>query len=146
MLAQALLATSAAIILTLGVVHLLYTFRTSKFHPRDPELEARLKAVSPVISRETTMWKAWVGFNASHGFGAVFFRSGVRLSRACARRVPREALLVSRAFSRHPPCSRLLCRRPGRGVRLNPRMLNGPFRKREIVSIFDATIMSTAAH
>nr|WP_226876543.1 hypothetical protein [Microbulbifer hainanensis] len=29
--------------------------------------------VSPVISRETTMWRAWVGFNASHSFGAILF-------------------------------------------------------------------------
>ena len=25
-----------------------------------------LRAVSPVITRETTMWQAWIGFNASH--------------------------------------------------------------------------------
>jgi hypothetical protein len=29
--------------------------------------------VSPVITRQTTMWKAWVGFNASHSFGAILF-------------------------------------------------------------------------
>ena len=29
--------------------------------------------MSPVITRETTMWKAWVGFNASHSFGAILF-------------------------------------------------------------------------
>jgi hypothetical protein len=59
--------------LALGILHLLYTFRSSKLHPRDAELAARLKSVSPVISRETTMWKAWIGFNASHGLGAVLF-------------------------------------------------------------------------
>ena len=26
-----------------------------------------------VITRETTMWKAWVGFNASHSYGALLF-------------------------------------------------------------------------
>ena len=26
-----------------------------------------------VITRETTMWRAWVGFNASHSFGALLF-------------------------------------------------------------------------
>jgi hypothetical protein len=31
-------------------------------------------SVTPlVISRQTTMWKAWVGFNASHSFGAILF-------------------------------------------------------------------------
>jgi hypothetical protein len=32
-----------------------------------------MASVSPVITRETTMWKAWVGFNASHSFGAILF-------------------------------------------------------------------------
>ena len=26
-----------------------------------------------MISRETTMWKAWIGFNASHSYGAILF-------------------------------------------------------------------------
>jgi hypothetical protein len=71
--APALVAFSAAIILLLGLIHLLYTFRGPKLRPRDADLEARLKQVSPVITRETTMWKAWVGFNASHSYGAIFF-------------------------------------------------------------------------
>jgi hypothetical protein len=32
-----------------------------------------MKEVSPVITRKTTMWRAWVGFNASHSYGALFF-------------------------------------------------------------------------
>jgi hypothetical protein len=32
-----------------------------------------MESVSPVISSETTMWKAWVGFNASHSLGAILF-------------------------------------------------------------------------
>ena len=72
-LPSSLIAASAAILLLLGAVHLLYTFRGNKLHPRDAELEARMKNVSPVLSRETTMWKAWVGFNASHACGAILF-------------------------------------------------------------------------
>ena len=68
-----LLAASALIIFTLGVLHLVLTFRGTKLHPRDAALEARLKEVSPVITRETTMWKAWIGFNASHSYGAILF-------------------------------------------------------------------------
>lgn len=52
---------------------MLYTFTSNKFSPRDPALEERLKVVSPVISRKTTMRKAWVGFNASHSLGAILF-------------------------------------------------------------------------
>ncbi len=72
-LASALLVVSAFIILALGAAHLLFTFRGHKFHPRDAALHARLKEVSPVISSEATMWRAWVGFNASHSFGAILF-------------------------------------------------------------------------
>lgn len=69
----ALIAASAAIVLLLGAIHLLYTFRGDKLRPRDAALEAQMKAVSPVITRGTTMWKAWIGFNASHAFGAILF-------------------------------------------------------------------------
>lgn len=65
--------SSAAIILVLGLMHLLYTFRGPELHPSDPELTARMMADSPIITRETTMWKAWVGFNASHSLSLILF-------------------------------------------------------------------------
>jgi hypothetical protein len=71
--ASTLITASASIILLLGLVHLLYTFHGRKLHPRDDELEARMKEITPVLTRKTTMWKAWVGFNASHSFGAILF-------------------------------------------------------------------------
>jgi hypothetical protein len=72
-LASYLIASSAAVILVLGSVHLLYTYFGPKLLPRDPELRKSMESVSPVISSETTMWKAWVGFNASHSLGAILF-------------------------------------------------------------------------
>ena len=72
-LSASLITASATVILLLGLIHLFYTFRGHKLHPRDAQLEARLREVSPVLTRETTMWKAWVGFNASHSFGAILF-------------------------------------------------------------------------
>ena len=72
-LAQSLLAASAAIILVLGVIHLAYTFTGTKLHPRDRALATGMQDSSLMISRETTMWKAWIGFNASHSFGAMLF-------------------------------------------------------------------------
>jgi hypothetical protein len=68
-----LIAASAAVIFVLGAIHLWYTFRGNKLHPRDPDLRAKLEQVSLVLTRQTTMWKAWVGFNASHSFGALLF-------------------------------------------------------------------------
>jgi len=72
-IAPPLVAASAAIILLLGLVHLLYTFYGPKLSPRDPELQTRMQQVSPVITRQTTMWKAWIGFNASHSYGLILF-------------------------------------------------------------------------
>jgi len=71
--APALLAASAAIILLLGLVHLLYTFRGPELRPRDADLQRDMERVSPVLTRETTMWKCWIGFNASHSMSAILF-------------------------------------------------------------------------
>ena len=68
-----LMTLSALVVLTLGTLHLVYTFRGSKLAPRDPALQARMTEVHPVITRQTTMWRAWVGFNASHSMGAMLF-------------------------------------------------------------------------
>jgi hypothetical protein len=68
-----LMTLSALVILTLGTLHLVYTFRGPKLTPRDPALQARMTEVHPVITRQTTMWRAWVGFNASHSMGAMLF-------------------------------------------------------------------------
>jgi len=60
-------------VLLLGLVHLLYTFRGRRLHPRDADLEARMRDAPLVMTRRTTMWRAWIGFNASHSFGAMSF-------------------------------------------------------------------------
>lgn len=68
-----LISISAGIILLLGVAHLAYTFYGPKLRPRDPQLIERMKQVSPIITKETDMWKCWVGFNASHSLCAILF-------------------------------------------------------------------------
>ena len=64
---------SSGIIFTLGVVHIVYTFWGPKLTPRDPALQISMSQISPVISKETTMWRAWMGFNATHSMGAILF-------------------------------------------------------------------------
>lgn len=64
---------SALIMLTLGVVHFVYTFWGIKLLPRDANLVASMKTVPLVITSETTVWKAWIGFNASHSMAAILF-------------------------------------------------------------------------
>lgn len=77
MIAPSLIAiffvSSASVIFALGALHLIFTFRSNRFHPRDAALLVRLQEVSPIITRQTSMWKAWVGFNASHSYGAILF-------------------------------------------------------------------------
>lgn len=68
-----LVSLGAGVILALGIIHLVYTFWGPKLLPRDSELLSAMKVVSPVISKETTMWNAWLGFNASHSMGAILF-------------------------------------------------------------------------
>lgn len=69
------MVTGSLIFLVLGSLHLYYTFFTDKFLPRNPTVEADINNTSPRITRQTTLWKAWVGFNASHSLGAMFFGS-----------------------------------------------------------------------
>jgi len=71
--AKILMVVSAGIVFTLGVVHLVYTFWGTKLMPRDPALEISMSQISPVITKETTMWRCWVGFNATHSLGLVLF-------------------------------------------------------------------------
>jgi hypothetical protein len=64
---------SASMMFALGVAHLVYTFWGPKLTPRDPALQISMSQISPVISKQTTMWRAWVGFNVSHSMGAILF-------------------------------------------------------------------------
>lgn len=64
---------SASISLTLGAIHLVYTFWGTALTPRDPALQISMKQIAPVITNETTMWRAWLGFNASHSMGLILF-------------------------------------------------------------------------
>jgi hypothetical protein len=73
LVAQSLVLFSAAIALFLGSIHLVYTFFGAKLKPRDPTLPARMNEVPLVLTRETTVWKAWIGFNASHSLGIILF-------------------------------------------------------------------------
>ena len=68
-----LVAISSGIIFLLGTAHLVYTFYGPKLTPRDPQLIEQMKRVSPVITKETDMWKCWIGFNASHSLCAILF-------------------------------------------------------------------------
>jgi len=71
MLEQVLLIAGASIFALLGLIHLFYTFFSHKFNAFDPAVTQAMKNTSPVLTKETSMWAAWVGFNASHSLGAL---------------------------------------------------------------------------
>lgn len=72
-LAALFFTTAATVIGLLGSVHLLYTFYGNKLHPRDAATAQAMATSHPVLTRETTMWRATKGFNASHSLGAILF-------------------------------------------------------------------------
>jgi len=73
MVAKILWLSGSVIFLVLGTAHLYYTFFTTKFNARNKMVINEMKNTSPVLTGETTMWNAWIGFNASHSAGAIFF-------------------------------------------------------------------------
>src|SRR6266700_6281690 len=71
--ARILMVLSASIVLTLGVLHLVSTFWGPSLTPRDPALQISMSQSSPIMTNETTMWRCWGGFNASHSLGLILF-------------------------------------------------------------------------
>ncbi len=70
---QTLLVIGASVLGILGVVHIIYTFFTDKFSVYDLSVLNGMKSTSPKITKDTTVWDAWVGFNASHSLGLILF-------------------------------------------------------------------------
>lgn len=68
-----LITASAVIPLVLGALHLFYTFRGRKLFPRDDELIEGMKRTTLVITRESTVWRAWIGFNTTHSMSLILF-------------------------------------------------------------------------
>ncbi|MBA2673102.1 hypothetical protein [Ramlibacter sp.] len=68
-----LIAAAAGLLALLGALHLVYTYRGPKLLPRDPATQAQMRGDTLRLSRQTTVWNAWIGFNASHGLGLLLF-------------------------------------------------------------------------
>jgi hypothetical protein len=72
-LAIILMVLSTSIICVFGILHLVYTFLSSKLMPRDSSLQISMSQISPVITKETTMWRCWMGFNTTHSMSLILF-------------------------------------------------------------------------
>ena len=74
---QILLLAGATLFGGLGALHLLYTFVGTRLQPRDAATIAAMQADTMRLTRDTTVWRAWIGFNASHSLGAIVFAAFV---------------------------------------------------------------------
>lgn len=72
MVAKYLWMAGSIIIAVLAGMHLYFTFFTDKFSSQNERLMEDMKSSSPILTDELTMWKAWIGFNASHSMGGIF--------------------------------------------------------------------------
>ncbi len=72
MTAQYLWEIGSAIIGLMGLLHLRITLGTNKLFPRNEKLINDMQNTPLLMTEKLTMWKSWVGFNATHGTGAAF--------------------------------------------------------------------------
>jgi hypothetical protein len=74
--------------IVLGVLHAILTPRApeqkSGLSPRDPALREAMTRETLFLTRRTTLWRTWVGFNFSHSLGAVILGSAVLLAGSSA--------------------------------------------------------------
>ncbi|MBR7801755.1 LIC_13387 family protein [Undibacterium fentianense] len=72
-LGSILIGMSALIFLVLGSIHLYLSFFSRVFYPRDDHLLDLMQSNSPRLTRQTTLWRAGLGFHASHSLGAMLY-------------------------------------------------------------------------
>jgi len=70
--AKYLWESGSIIIAVFGGIHIYYTFFTNNFSSRNEKMVGDMKTSFPNLTKQTTMWKAWIGFNASHSIGIIF--------------------------------------------------------------------------
>lgn len=75
---QYLLIAGGALFSILGLLHAIYTifdvYRPRHLAPMDQALIHQMASTGVRLARgRTNMWDAWLGFNLSHGLGAVIF-------------------------------------------------------------------------
>ena len=61
----------------LGAIHIIYILidikTPRKLVPFDDGVRILMRKSTLKLTRQTTMWRAWLGFNLSHGIGVLFF-------------------------------------------------------------------------
>lgn len=79
----------------LGFLHGLYTLRDTRgpvaFWPRAEGVREAMQQTTPLLTRRTSLWDAWMGFNFSHSLGAVLFGVVLVVAGRTAETFEREA-------------------------------------------------------
>jgi hypothetical protein len=82
-LSRVLFVIGALPFIVLGLAHAAATPQTPAhargLSPRDPAIRDAMAKDSLLLTRRTSLWLAWVGFNLSHSLGAVLFGAVVVL-------------------------------------------------------------------
>jgi hypothetical protein len=101
MLSQYLLIAGGTLFSILGFLHAIYTigdiYRPRRLAPIDQSVINQMASTGVRLAQgRTNMWDAWLGFNLSHGLGAVIFGLVCVGAGIFARRLalPRAALLI----------------------------------------------------
>jgi hypothetical protein len=75
--AQLFFIAGAAIFCLLGVIHVVLTLRDLEsprsFTPTDDRVRQAMVEARLRLAPATTIWRAWIGFNFSHGLGLLVF-------------------------------------------------------------------------
>jgi hypothetical protein len=75
--AQLLFVIAAGIFCLLGVIHVVLTIRDlndpRSFTPTDDKVRQAMTEARLRLAPVTTIWRAWLGFNFSHGLGLLVF-------------------------------------------------------------------------
>ena len=77
MLAKYIFILGTLPFILLGAIHILYSLmdvrKPRKLSPHDDSLRLAMQQSTLALTKQTTMWRAWLGFNISHGIGVLFF-------------------------------------------------------------------------
>lgn len=71
--ARLCLFSCACIVFVFGALHLFHTFSGKGLWPRDAGVQAAMASTPLRIAPTTTLWRAWIGFNASHALALLCF-------------------------------------------------------------------------
>lgn len=70
---SALVVIASSLVCIIGILHLAFTWWGKNLHPRNKDLILQMKQSHIHITNETTVWKAWIGFNSTHSIAAILF-------------------------------------------------------------------------